>query len=161
MTTYLPPISVTTERRAARREVTRPRFSLRWLAPRSDGKVRVLAGVESLSHCSTADLVTLSATADMFEVEEGTLLATGCELAHAWWMPIDGWLLLSGQGKQALTVPAGWSWLASSRQLTPAARLTALRGGRILTAPRRALLGALDEHPRLAEVIGSTLIGQS
>jgi hypothetical protein len=161
MTTYLPPISVTTERRAARREVTGPRFSFRWLAPRRDGKIRMLAGVESLSQCSTPDLVALSAAADLFEVEEGTVLATGRELAQSWWMPIDGWLLLSGQGKQALTVPVGWSWLAPSRHLASAARLTALRGGRILTAPRPVLMGTLDEHPRLAEVIGSTLVGQS
>jgi hypothetical protein len=160
MTTYLPPLTGAAEpaTRSARRVAGRQTRAARWLTRHSDGKLQLVSGLESLAGCGRADLVALAAAADLVEIPEGTVLAEGRDLAHWWWMPIEGWLLLSGQGKQAVTIPAGWSWMAPARQVPIGARLTALRGGRMLTAAVPSILGALDEHPRLAEAISSTLV---
>ena len=156
MTTYLPPLIVTAEPvgRTARREGR----TARWLSKRADGKLQLIAGVESLAGCPKADLVALASAADLVDVPQGTVLGEGRDLGHFWWMPLDGWLLLSGHGNQAVTIPSGWSWMAPDRQVPANARLTALRGGRLLTAATPSLLGAMDEHPRLAQAIGATLV---
>ena len=163
MTTYLPPVSITAEpaartARTARREAGRTARAARWLNRNADGKLELVSGVESLAGVARADLLALTIAADLVEVSEGTVLAEGRDLTHWWWMPVEGWLLLSGQGKQAVTIPAGWSWMAPGRAIPAGARLTALRGGRMLTAPVPRILGALDEHPRLARAISSTLV---
>ena len=168
MTTYLPPITVTVDpvpgtiRREARpgRLASRLR-NLRTTLDRSDAKLDLVSHVGSLARCTKSDLIALSSAADLIEVGEGTTLARGRELTHWWWMPIDGWLLLSGQGKQAVTIPSGWSWMAPNRRMPPGARLTALRGGRMLTASLPVLLGTLDDHPKLAEAVSATLVGDS
>jgi hypothetical protein len=155
MTTYLPPLSITT---ATPKAASRRAHPARWLQRARDGKLDLLAGVESLATCGRRELVALAAAADLVEVPEGTVLGVGAALGQYWWMPVDGWLLVSGSGKQAITIPTGWSWTGPSRPIAADTRLTALRGGRVLTATSAALFGALDEHPRLAAAVRSTLV---
>jgi hypothetical protein len=164
MTTYLPPVSITTDLTSAipaRARRAHPTGWSRRLRRWSDGKVALLADVEPFAQCRQADLVALAKAADIVNVPSGTVLGEGSDIKHLWWMPVDGWLLVSGAGNQAITVPAGWSWTARGRDTGPDTRISALRGGRVLTAALPELLGTLDEHPRLAEAIRSTLVAPS
>jgi hypothetical protein len=154
MTTYLPPLSIT----AAPQVDSRRAHPARWLHRQRDGKLELLAGVESLATCGSRDLVALAAAADLIDVPEGTVLGAGASLGQYWWMPVDGWLLVSGSGKQAITIPTGWSWAGPSRPIPADTQLTALRGGRVLTATTGALFGALEARPRLAAAVRSTLV---
>ena len=155
MTTYLPPLSISTVGdRAARERVAHP---ARWRSRSSDRKVTLLAQIDAFSSLRKADLIALGAAADVIATPAGEVLAQDRDLSRHWWMPLDGWLLLSGQGKQAITVPAGWSFTAD-RNGPLTGRLSALREGRILTAPIQSLLGALDAHPHLAEAVRSTMV---
>ena len=117
-----------------------------------------VARVPTFAGCLKADLKALSATADLVDLPEGTVLGIGQDLARWWWMPVTGWLLLTCGAEQARTIPSGWSWMACDHSPGQDARLTALHGSRVLTAPLPRLRGALDEHPRLAEAIRATLV---
>ncbi|MHB8467953.1 MAG: hypothetical protein ACYDD7_24305, partial [Acidimicrobiales bacterium] len=130
MTIYLPPLTVTTERAGAIPAQARRAHPARWLNRRRDGKIALLAQLDSLADCRDADLLALAAAADMVDLPSGTVLGEGSELAHFWWMPIDGWLLVSGDDNQSITVPTGWSWAAPTRVVPPGTKITALRGGR-------------------------------
>lgn len=158
MTTYLPPVSLTPDRTATIPAEARRAHPARWLQRRRDGKVALLAGVDSLAECRDRDLVALAAAADMVDVPSGTVLGEGSQLAHYWWMPIDGWLLVSGHGNQAITVPSGWSWASPGREVPAELKISALRGGRILTTTVPRLLGTLEDFPRLSTAIRSTLV---
>ena len=158
MTTYLPSLSIATDGAATIPAAARRAHPARWMRRARDGKVAMLAGIESLAACGPRDLLALAAAADLVEVPAGTVLGHGSALAHSWWMPVDGWLLVSGHGNQAITVPSGWSWAAPTRNMPPETRISALRGGKVLTTTTPRLLGTLDDFPRLATAIRSTLV---
>jgi hypothetical protein len=123
-----------------------------------DGKLDRLAAVESLDGCRRAELEALAAAADLIRIPAGTRLAGGVDFSRQWWMVLDGWLLVEGDGDVARAIPAGSSWTAP-RLPSPAGRVTAARDSVLLVAPLGRLKNALWEHPRLDTAIRATLVG--
>lgn len=115
-----------------------------------DLKIAVLGAVPNLRGLPIEEL---ASAADLTTVAAGETLARGPAVGAQWWMPIDGWLLLSGGAAPDRTVPAGSSvgwWDA-----TPDARLRVLRPARVLVMPRNRYLAL---PPRLGEALAVTVI---
>jgi hypothetical protein len=125
---------------------------------RPDGKIDLLANLESLTDCRRPDLETLASTADLIQVPAGTVLAEGAELARFWWMPVEGWLLAEGDTEVSRSIPTGWSWTAP-RLPAVNGSLMALRPARLLVAPVHRIAGALNTRPRLGRAVRATLVG--
>lgn len=126
-----------------------------------DGKLAALGAVPALARCRTDELAQLGAVADLFDLDEGATAACGMGVMTQWWMPIDGWLLLTGDGGPDRTVPAGRSiaaWRDTSMSQAPALRLRALRPARVLAMPRPRFVGLAGAAPRLAEILAATSI---
>ena len=124
-----------------------------------DGKLAELGAVPALARCRTEELAQLGAIADVFNLDEGATAACGIGVLTHWWMPIDGWLLLTGDGGPDRTVPAGRSiaaWQDVSTSQANALRLRALRPARVLVIPRPRFVGLAGAAPRLAEILAAT-----
>jgi hypothetical protein len=152
MTAYIAPLPINTDQARTSARAVHPAVRPSRLG-RRDGKLALLSGLESLAGCRHRSLVTLAATADLVTVEAGTVLGQGHDLSRFWWMPIDGWLLVSTGGKQAVTVPAGRSWTGGTE-----GRISALRGGRVLMCSVGALDTATANDSRLAAAIRSSRV---
>ena len=115
-----------------------------------DHKIALLAAIPELHRCPVEEL---ASTADIITVGPGETLACGSAVGAQWWMPIEGWLLLSGGATPDRTVPAGSSvgwWNAAGD-----ARLRVLRPARVLVMPRRRYLAL---SPRLGAALAATVI---
>lgn len=124
-----------------------------------DGKLAALGAVPALARCRTEELAQLGAAADLFDLHEGATAACGLGVLTQWWMPIDGWLLLTGDGGPDRTVPAGRSiaaWRDVSMKQAHGLRLRALRPARVLAMPRPRFVGLAATAPRLAEILAAT-----
>lgn len=126
-----------------------------------DAKIAALGAVPALARCRTEELVQLGAAADVIDLDEGATAARGLGVLVQWWMPIDGWLLLTGDGGPDRTVPAGRSiaaWNDVSTAQVDVLRLRALRPARVLAMPRPRFVGLAGVAPRLAEILAATVI---
>lgn len=124
-----------------------------------DQKIAALGAVPALARCRTEELTRLGATADLFDLDEGATAACGMGVLNQWWMPIDGWLLLTGDGGPDRTVPAGRSiaaWRDVSMSQVNALRLRALRPARVLAMPRPRFVGLAAVAPQLSEILAAT-----
>ena len=124
-----------------------------------DEKVAALGAVPALARCRSEELTQLGAVADLFDLDEGATAACGMGVVTQWWMPIDGWLLLTGDGGPDRTVPAGRSiaaWRDVSMSQAHALRLRALRPARVLAIPRPRYAGLGGTAPRLAGILAAT-----
>jgi hypothetical protein len=122
-----------------------------------DGKLELMAAVDGLARCRWTDLEVLARTADLVHVGPGTVLAEGWEFRRQWWMPLEGWLLVEGEGTISRTVPAGRSWVAP-RLPDPQGRLSALREATALVAPVHRLAATLEVRPGLGSAVRATLL---
>lgn len=126
-----------------------------------DEKLAALGAVPTLARCRTEELTQLGAAADLFELDEGATAACGMGVLTHWWMPIDGWLLLTGDGGPDRTIPAGRSiaaWQDVSMSQVHALRLRALRPARILAMPRPRFVGLAGAAPHLADILAATRV---
>jgi len=164
MTTFATPITlpltgVETDTRVGYPTRDRARVAGRrpW-ARKVDGKVEMLRAVQALDGCGTGELNALARSADLVHVPAGTVLAEGAEFSRQWWMPIEGWLLVEGDGNVSRTIPAGSSWTAP-RIPALGGRITALRDTTTLVAALPHITAALYDYPRLGSAIRASLVG--
>jgi hypothetical protein len=74
-------------------------------------------------------------------------------------MPVDGWLLVSGDDNQAITVPTGYSYATGRDRAGRNRKLSALRPGRVLVCSTSELESTLESHPRLGTAVQESLVG--
>lgn len=137
----------------------------RWLArtshpaaPRRSGdlKLDLLAATPAFERWPVDDLVALGAAADLLRADPGVTLAEGPGVRGQWWMPVEGWLLLTDGRGPDRTIPAGRA--LDGRQASNTTRLRTLREAKVLVSPKATFDALLDRRPRLARALTPLLI---